>query len=71
MGIGGQREGARHFKCVNDIGVSVPWEDHHRDPDDDDLQVQLLERQLGGSEGDEGRLAALRTLSTTQVGKYF
>ena len=38
---------------------------------DDNLQVQLLERQLGGSEGDEGRLAALRTLTTTQVGFKF
>ena len=38
---------------------------------DDNLQVQLLERQLGGSEGDEGRLAALRTLATTQVGFKF
>ena len=38
---------------------------------DDNLQVQLLERQLGGSEGDEGRLAALHTLTTTQVGFKF
>ena len=45
-------------------------DDHDHDHDDDNFQVQLLERQLGGSEGDEGRLAALRTLTTTQVGEY-
>ena len=32
------------------------------------LKVQQLERHLGGGDGDDRRLAALRTLVTTQVG---
>ena len=32
------------------------------------LKVQQLERHLGGGDGDDRRVAALRTLVTTQVG---
>ena len=48
----------------------MTYDNDNDDHVDDNFQVQLLERQLGGSEGDEGRLAALRTLTTTQVGEY-